>query len=85
MTVEEFMKNSVNDDIDNVHNRISSISSRITDISGQLRDKAKVLTKEERAGDKWMYDSLISFIEWELAVLSKKIEDNVNEVKIDIK
>lgn len=85
MTVEEFMKNSVNDDIDDVYNRISLISSRITDISGQLRDKAKVLTKEERAGDKWMYDSLISFIEWELVVLARKIEDNVNEVKIDIK
>lgn len=85
MTVEDFMKNNVNDDIDNVHNRISSISHKIIDISSQLRDKAKVLTQEERAEDKWMYDSLISFIEWELIMLARKIEDNVNKVKIDVK
>ena len=85
MTVQEFMRMGVNDNIDDVHCRIASISSRITDISSQLRDKAKGLTLDERAGDKWMYDSLISFIDYELSVLSKRIEDNVKGVNIDIK
>lgn len=84
MTVQEFMESSVNENIDSVRDRVSLILNRINDISDQLCDKAKSLTMEERAGDQWMYDSLISFIEWELTVLSKKIEENAKAVKINI-